>query len=67
MLGVHENNSLVAKFNNFMDGCMREMKAKLGKIGAGLKLNGVGWSVTDVCLWMTLCCWQRVRGNFREW
>ncbi len=28
---------------------MREMKAKMGKIGVGLKLNGVDWSVT-ACL-----------------
>ncbi len=28
---------------------MREVKAKVGKIGAGLKLNGVDWSVT-ACL-----------------
>ncbi len=29
-------------FNIFMDGCMREVKAKVGKIGAVLKLNGMG-------------------------
>ncbi len=29
-------------FNIFMDACMREMKAKTGKIDAGLKLNEVG-------------------------
>ncbi len=33
----------------FMDGCMREMKAKVGNIGARLKLNGVTWSVA-ACL-----------------
>ena len=33
-------------FNIFMDGCMREIKAKVGKIGARLKLNEVDWSVT---------------------
>ncbi len=33
-------------FNIFMDECMREVTAKVGKIGAGLKLNGVEWSVT---------------------
>ena len=32
-----------------MDECMREMKAKVGKAGARLKLNGVDWSVA-VCL-----------------
>ncbi len=32
-----------------MDGCIREVKATVGKIGAGLKLNGVDWSVT-ACL-----------------
>ncbi len=26
-------------FNIFMDGCMREVKAKVGNIGTGLKLN----------------------------
>ncbi len=26
-------------FNIFMDGCMREVIAKVGKVGAGLKLN----------------------------
>ncbi len=31
-------------FNIFMDGCMREMKAKVGNVGAGLKVHGVGWS-----------------------
>ncbi len=36
-------------FNIFMDGCMREMKAKVGIIGARMKLNGVDWSVT-ACL-----------------
>ncbi len=30
---------------------MREVKAKVGKIGAGLKLNGVDWSVT-ACLFV---------------
>ncbi len=51
-------------FNIFIDGCMRKMKAKMGKTGAGLKLNGVNWSVTVCHLWMTLCYWQRMRGNF---
>ncbi len=36
-------------FNIFMDGCMREMKAKVGKVGARMKLNGVDWSVA-ACL-----------------
>ncbi len=35
----------------FMDGCIREVKAKVGKIGTGMKLNGVGWSVT-ACLFV---------------
>ncbi len=30
-------------FNIFMDGCMSEMTAKVGKVGARLKLNGVNW------------------------
>ncbi len=54
-------------FSIFMDGCMRDVKAKVGKIDARLKLNGVDWSVTACLSEMTLCCWQRVRGNFREW
>ena len=36
-------------FDIFMDGCMRELKAKVGKIGARVKMNGVEWSV-DACL-----------------
>ncbi len=36
-------------FNIFMDGCVREVKAKVGKIVAGLKMNGMGWSVA-ACL-----------------
>ena len=36
-------------FNIFMDGCMREMKAKAGKAGARLKLNGMVWSMA-ACL-----------------
>ncbi len=31
--------------NIFMDGCMREVKAKVGKTGARLNLNGVNWTV----------------------
>ncbi len=38
-------------FNIFLDGYMREIEAKVGKIGARLKLNGVDWSVT-VCLFV---------------
>ncbi len=29
-------------FNIFMNGCMREMKAKVGKVGARLKLEWIG-------------------------
>ncbi len=32
-------------FNIFMDGCMRKMKAKVGNVAAGLKVNGVDWSM----------------------
>ncbi len=32
-----------------MDGCIREMKAKVGRISARMKLNGVDWSVAT-CL-----------------
>ena len=31
--------------NVFMDGCMREKKAKLGNVGARLKINGMCWVV----------------------
>ncbi len=31
--------------------CMREMKAKVGKIGARMKMNGVDWSVA-ACLFV---------------
>ncbi len=36
-------------FNIFMDGCMREMKCKVGNAGAKLRLNGEVWSVVT-CL-----------------
>ena len=39
--------------NIFMDGCIREMKATVGKIGARLKLNGVDWLVT-ACLFVAI-------------
>ncbi len=35
--------------NVLMDGCTREMKAKVGKVGVRLKLNVVDWSVA-ACL-----------------
>ncbi len=41
-------------FDIFMDGCMRDVKVKVGKIGAGLKMNGMGWSVT-ACLFADDC------------
>ncbi len=37
--------------NIFVDRCMREMKAKVGKVGARLKLNGVDWSIA-ACLFV---------------
>ena len=36
-------------FNSLIDGCMREMKAKAGNVGAPLKLNGMG-CVVVACL-----------------
>ncbi len=36
-------------FNIFMEGCMREIKCKVGNTGAKLRLNGEGWSVVT-CL-----------------
>ena len=32
------------QFNIFMEGCMREIKAKVGNISAGLEVNGNGWA-----------------------
>ncbi len=53
--------------NIFTDGCMREVKAKVGKIGAGLKMNGMGWSVT-ACLFAddTVLLAESER-ELREW
>ncbi len=36
-------------FNIFMDGCMKEMKCKVGNPGAKLRLHGEVWSVVT-CL-----------------
>ncbi len=36
-------------FNIYMDGCMKEMKCKVGNTGAKLRLNGEVWSVVT-CL-----------------
>ncbi len=36
-------------FNIFMDGCMKEMKCKVGNTGAKLRLNGEVWSLVT-CL-----------------
>ncbi len=37
-------------FHIFMDGCIREMKAEVGKRGARLKLNGVHYSMAvSIC------------------
>ena len=41
-------------FNIFMDGCMREMKARVGKVGARLKLNEGTWEVVK-CLFADEC------------
>ncbi len=38
-------------FNIFMDGCMKEMKCKVGNAGAKLRLNGEDWSVVT-CLFV---------------
>ncbi len=38
-------------FNIFIDGCMKEMKCRVGNIGAKLKLNGEVWSVVT-CLFV---------------
>lgn len=32
-------------FDIFIDGCMREVKAKDRNVGAKVSLNGVGWPV----------------------
>ena len=31
-------------FNILMDGCMSVMKAKVGNVGARLKINGMSWA-----------------------
>ena len=36
-------------FNIFMDGCMKDMKVKVGNVGARLKMDGGGWAVVAVC------------------
>ena len=38
-------------FNIFMNGCMREMKVKMGKISPRMKLNAVDWSLA-ACLFV---------------
>ena len=53
-------------FNIFVDGCMRELKAKVGNIGVRQKLNGVDWSVVACLLQMILCCHQRVKRSFKD-
>lgn len=35
--------------NNFMNGCVGKMEAKVGNVGAILQMNGVGWNVV-ACL-----------------
>ena len=52
-------------FNIFVDGCMREMNAKVGNVDARLKINGMGWAVV-ACLFADNTCLQRVKRNFRE-
>ncbi len=54
-------------FNIFMDGCMREMKAKVGKISARLKLNGVTWSVAACLFAVDKVLLAEGEGNFKEW
>lgn len=48
-------------FNVFMDGCMREMKARIGNIGARLRSNGAEWPVVG-CLFADL---RGLEGNVR--
>ena len=36
-------------YNIFVDGCMREMKAKIENVGARLKMNGIVWLLVS-CL-----------------
>ncbi len=38
-------------FNIFMEGCMREVKTKVRKIGTTLQMNGEDWSVA-ACLFL---------------
>ena len=54
---------------NIMDGCMREMKAKVGNVGARPKMNGMGQAVLAFLFAYdtALICLQRVKRNFKEW
>ncbi len=53
-------------FNIFMDGCMRKMKGR-GKSGCKTGAEWSGLVSSCLCLWMTLCHWQRAKGSFRGW
>ena len=53
-IGVGERQvcvTLAWLFNIFMDGCRREMKAKVGNVDARLKMYGMGWVVV-ACLFV---------------
>lgn len=53
---------LLLLFNSLMDWCIKEMKAKMGNVGARLRfIKRVDWSVATCHLWITLCSWQSER------
>ncbi len=52
-------------FNIFMDGCMKEIKCKVGNTGAKLRLNGEVWSVVT-CLFADDSVAGRKRGGLTE-
>ena len=52
-------------FYILMDGCMREMKAKMGNVGKTKKLWIGSW--WHACLQMTPCCLQREKRIFRKY
>ncbi len=58
-------------FNIFIDGCMREMRAKVGNVDARLRVSEVGWSVVacifpEYTVLLTKCArkFQRVVDKF---
>ena len=52
-------------FNIFMDGCMKEMNVKVGRKNRfKIKSKQSELLGSSTYSQITLCCWQRVQGNF---